>query len=134
MGYCTTFVAKTKALISFAVTAKLICVFVFAYAKRRFSHYAAHFPCYFFYQVQCCHTNQKKSPIFCSPSNTRTPVGVRPNEYSIPSRPCKTMSNELNTKPCINLHHNFFITLLLGSKLLFRVSYPIRVITRVKCS
>ena len=35
-------VAKTKALISFAVTAKLICVFVFAYAKIRFSHDAAH--------------------------------------------------------------------------------------------
>ena len=35
-------VAKTKALISFAVTAKLICVFVFAYAKSRFSHDAAH--------------------------------------------------------------------------------------------
>ena len=34
-------VAKTKALISFAVTAKLICVFVFAYAKIRFSHDAA---------------------------------------------------------------------------------------------
>ena len=32
------YVAKTKALISFAVTAKLICVFVFAYAKRWFSH------------------------------------------------------------------------------------------------
>ena len=31
-------VAKTKALISFAVTAKLMCVFVFAYAKSRFSH------------------------------------------------------------------------------------------------
>ena len=31
-------VAKTKALISFAETAKLICVFVFAYAKIRFSH------------------------------------------------------------------------------------------------
>ena len=30
--------AKTKALISFAVTAKLICVFVFAYAKIRFSN------------------------------------------------------------------------------------------------
>ena len=29
-------------LISFAVTAKLICVFVFAYAKRWFSHDAAH--------------------------------------------------------------------------------------------
>ena len=30
---CTIRVAKTKALISFAVTAKLICAFVFAYAK-----------------------------------------------------------------------------------------------------
>ena len=35
--YCTIQVAKTKALISFAVTAKLICVFVFAYEKRWFS-------------------------------------------------------------------------------------------------
>ena len=34
---CTIHVAKTKALISFAVTAKLICAFVFAYAKSRFS-------------------------------------------------------------------------------------------------
>ena len=40
---CTICVAKRKALISFAVTAKLICVFVFAYAKRWFSHDAAHF-------------------------------------------------------------------------------------------
>ena len=39
---CTIYVAKTKALISFAVTAKLICVFVFAYAKSRISHDAAH--------------------------------------------------------------------------------------------
>ena len=35
------YVAKTKALISFAATAKLICVFVFAYAKCWFSHDAA---------------------------------------------------------------------------------------------
>ena len=35
--------AKTKALISFAVTAKLICVFVFAYADCWFSNEAAHF-------------------------------------------------------------------------------------------
>ena len=35
---CTIRVAETKALISFAVTAKQICVFVFAYAKSRFSH------------------------------------------------------------------------------------------------
>ena len=39
---CTIRVAKTKALISFAVTAKLICVFVFAYAKSRFSHNEAY--------------------------------------------------------------------------------------------
>ena len=38
---CTFRVAKTKALISFAVTAKLICVFVFVYAKSWFSHDAA---------------------------------------------------------------------------------------------
>ena len=34
-------IAKTKVLISFAVTAKLICVFVFAFAKMWFSHDAA---------------------------------------------------------------------------------------------
>ena len=38
---CTIRVAKTKALINFAVTVKLICVFVFAYAKIRFFHDAA---------------------------------------------------------------------------------------------
>ena len=41
-GIVLYYVAKTKALISFAVTAKLICVFVFAYAKCWFSHDAAH--------------------------------------------------------------------------------------------
>ena len=30
------YLAKIKALISFAVTAKLICAFVFAYAKNSF--------------------------------------------------------------------------------------------------
>ena len=40
---CSIYVVKTKALISFAVTVKLICIFVFAYAKSRFSHDAAHF-------------------------------------------------------------------------------------------
>ena len=39
MRKCTICVAKTKALIS---TAKLICVFVFAYADCWFSHEAAH--------------------------------------------------------------------------------------------
>ena len=44
--YC---LAKTKALISFAVTAKLICVFVFAYANCWFSHEAAQI--IFFFQI-----------------------------------------------------------------------------------
>ena len=39
---CAIHVVKTKALISFVVTTKLICVFVFAYAKSWFSHDAAH--------------------------------------------------------------------------------------------
>ena len=39
---CTTRVAKIKALISFAVTAKLITTFVFAYAKCLFPHDVAH--------------------------------------------------------------------------------------------
>ena len=42
---CTIRIAKTKALISCAVTAQLallICVFVFAYSKSRFSHNEAH--------------------------------------------------------------------------------------------
>ena len=38
--------AKAKALISCAVTAQLICAFVFAYAKGRFSHDAAQFIIY----------------------------------------------------------------------------------------
>ena len=38
---CTIHVGKTKALISFAVTAKLICIFVFPYADCWFSHEAA---------------------------------------------------------------------------------------------
>ena len=36
--FCTSYEAKTKA----PVTAKLICVFVFAYAKSRLSHDQAH--------------------------------------------------------------------------------------------
>ena len=36
-------VAKTKAQISFTVTAKLICAFAFAHKKCWFSHDAAHF-------------------------------------------------------------------------------------------
>ena len=38
-----TYVAKTKAQISFTVTAKLICAFVFAYADNWFFHGTAHF-------------------------------------------------------------------------------------------
>ena len=39
---CTIYEAKTKVLVSCAVTAQLICDFVFAYAKSRFYHDVAH--------------------------------------------------------------------------------------------
>ena len=39
---CTICVAKTKALISCAVTAQLICAFVFAWVRIRYSHDATH--------------------------------------------------------------------------------------------
>ena len=39
---CNIRIAKPKALISFAATAKLICIFNFAYAEIRFSHNEAH--------------------------------------------------------------------------------------------
>ena len=48
---CTIHEAKTKALISFAVTAKLICVFVFAYANCCFSHAQAHIFTYSTYSL-----------------------------------------------------------------------------------
>ena len=39
---CTIYAVKTKALISFAVALKLICAFVFVYAKRWFSNDVAY--------------------------------------------------------------------------------------------
>ena len=48
---CTIRVAKTKTLISFAVTTKLICVFVFPYAKIRFSHNAANIGTWIYFGV-----------------------------------------------------------------------------------
>ena len=45
------YIAKTKALISFAVTAKLICVFVFAYVEGCFSHDEALYLCTFHISV-----------------------------------------------------------------------------------
>ena len=61
-------VAKTKALISCAVTAKLICTFVWAYAKSRFSHDAAQLPLKIIRLMKmtkkdCCNYKNKKSII-----------------------------------------------------------------------
>ena len=52
----TILVAKTKALISFAVTAKLICAFLYAKAKIWFSHAAAQLLIAFFPQqfIESC--------------------------------------------------------------------------------
>ena len=43
--------SENKVCISFAVTLKLICVFVFAYARSRFSHDEAHMMEVFFKHV-----------------------------------------------------------------------------------
>ena len=43
MNLASIYETKTKALISCMVTAQLICAFVVAYAKSRFSHEAAQF-------------------------------------------------------------------------------------------
>ena len=66
-GICTIHVAKTKTLISFAVTAKLICAFVFAYAKIWFSHDAAHIKCFMlFTHVDAVSKNGLKSRCRCN--------------------------------------------------------------------
>ena len=77
-------IAKPKALISFAVTAKLICVFVFAYAKSRFSHNEALMTLAFFrgtvktdqtgvtwfcQMVGFVTTSIKRKPAFCISEN-----------------------------------------------------------------
>ena len=61
---CIIRVAKTKALISCAVTAQLISAFVFAYVKIRFSHDVAHVFIHFNtnsrpLQHQCGHCQSK---------------------------------------------------------------------------
>ena len=69
---CTIRVAKTKTLISFAVTAKLICVFVFVYAKICFSYDEAHIGVYLFFLLavfktsthNLCLSKDKKNMIF----------------------------------------------------------------------
>ena len=53
---CTIYKAKTKALTSYAVTAQLICAFVFAYAKTGFLIYSAHMgvPASLFFSLPIC--------------------------------------------------------------------------------
>ena len=51
---------KTKALINCTGTAQLICVFVFAYAKSKFSHDAAHLLSQeFIYQIKLSEVAKK---------------------------------------------------------------------------
>ena len=56
--------AKTKALISCAVTAHLICVFVFVYAKSRFSHNEAQIK----FDQNEVKTDHKKTTEYLAPS------------------------------------------------------------------
>ena len=52
-------------------------------------------------------SHQKNKPIFCSPSNTRIPVGVRPRLYSLPSRPwTDSSSSSSSSSPSANCNNN----------------------------
>ena len=62
--------AKTKALISFGVTAKLICTFVFAHAYCWFSHVAAHILTEIIFHVQI--NSQGHVSIVSCPNHTET--------------------------------------------------------------
>ena len=75
---------KTKVLISCAVTAQLICVFVFAYAKSRFSHDAAHIMLCNFRQY---HQNEAYVALF----SIEVHLGTIPGEMFLKeiSRPAK---------------------------------------------
>ena len=111
------YVVKTKALISFAVTAKLICVFVFAYAKSRFSHHEA--------QITV------KSPYSGSPTrvDTQKPVQLQKQARGMKFQMKKYHQLSLLTpsfrnrffgrSPCYNIH--FFI---IGSCQPFVFHYP----------
>ena len=55
-------VLKTKAPISYVVTVQLICAFVFAYAKSRFSHDATNF--YAPYSKNETKNNNRKKNIY----------------------------------------------------------------------
>ena len=57
---CTIYEAKTMVLISCAVTPQLICAFVFAYAKSRFSHDAAQL---FHKEVEASHLDKQNQMI-----------------------------------------------------------------------
>ena len=54
---------KTKTLISCAVTAQLVCIIVFAYANRWFSHAKAHLD-----------INMRKVEVVCSKSDDQSLV------------------------------------------------------------
>jgi len=51
--------------------------------------------------------HQKNKPIFCSPSNTRIPVGVKPRLYSLPSRPCLHSSSSSSSSAAAALSYSF---------------------------
>ena len=61
-------VAKTKALISFTVTAKLVCAFVFTNAKCWFSHDIFSLFLFIFHQVTSSDFTMLADPIFLGKS------------------------------------------------------------------
>ena len=82
--------AKTKALISCVVTTQLICAFVFAYAKSRFSLDAAHLMIKVDNKVSLCEINFYNSFHLVFFSCHPFPVCYRPTVLGRPVRACKS--------------------------------------------
>ena len=102
---CTVHVVKTKALISFAVTAKLICAFVFANANCWFSHAKAHF-----YSLQESY-NREITIDGLDPYTSYTIQGAVSNYYSRYSATSLGDPSRITTKPGGKEHFPFPVNL-----------------------
>ena len=77
-------IVKTNALISCPVTAQLICAFVFAFAKSRFSHDAAEIPKYPINHFCCIQSKiqaeRLNQSLFCLKDDDRMAISEEPGQ------------------------------------------------------
>ena len=88
-------------LISFAVTVKLICVFVFAYAKRWFSHDAAHITSQLVNRIPLprCFHNRKLMYFFLNRKFYLCLLEFWANECLISTSPLLTQAKKIDFNP-----------------------------------